>query len=122
MDLISSTIVPKEDLVCQTMVHLHVLSFLTHLDGYRQLRAGIPIFAANPTLRLSKELYPAIAKQLDIPDARSVEHSIRKAIEAAWHRRNPVVWAKYFPPGPDGNIHCPTNKTFISRLAEMLEL
>ena len=122
MDLISTTLAPKADLVCQTVMHLHVLNFLTHLDGYRQLRAGIPIFAANPTLRMSKELYPAIAQQLDIPDARSVEHSIRKAITATWRRRNPTVWAKYFPPEADGGIPCPTNKAFISRLAEMLEL
>jgi len=122
MDLVRTTIASKTDLVYQVTVHLHILNFLTHLDGYRQLRSGIPIFAADPTLRLSKELYPEIARQLDIPDARSVERSIRKAIEAAWRRRNPIIWAKYFPPEPDGSTPCPTNKAFISRLAEMLEI
>ncbi len=120
MDMIASTADPKEDLSGQTVVHLHILNFLTHLDGYRQLCVGIPLFAKNPNMRMSKELYPAIAKQLGLADPRTVEHSMRKAICAAWTRRDPVLWAKYFPPKPDGTIPCPTNKAFISRLAELL--
>lgn len=122
MDMIATTIAPKADLFAQTVVHLHILNFLTHLDGYHQLCVGIPIFARNPSLRLSKELYPAIGEQFGSMDARTIEHSIRKAITAAWAGRNPVVWAKYFPQKSDGTIPCPTNKEFISRLAEMLEL
>ncbi len=119
-DMIASCIAAKEDLSAQIAVHLHTLRFPTHLDGYRQLCVGIPLFAQNPGMRLSKELYPAIAKQFGLPDARTVEHSIRKAIHAAWAKRDPVVWTKYFPPKPDGAIPCPTNKEFISHLAEML--
>ncbi len=121
MDMIA-TIAPKSDPSSQTQVHLHILNFLTHLDGYHQLCIGIPIFAKNPNMRLSKELYPAIAAHFGYPDARTVEHSIRKAIEAAWTRKNTAVWAKYFPPKSDGTIPCPTNKEFISHVAEMLEL
>ena len=121
MDMISSTITPKEDLNGQTVVHLHILNFLTHLDGYQQLCVGIPIYFCNPGMRLSKELYPAIAKHFGLTDARTVEHSIRKAITSAWERRNRVVWAKYFPPKPDGTIPCPTNKEFICHIAELLE-
>jgi len=122
MDMIATTITSKEGPVGQAVVHLHILNFLTHLDGYHQLCVGIPIFAKNPNLRLSKELYPMIADHFGLLDARTVEHSIRKAIEAAWNRKNIRVWAKYFPPTEDGSILCPTNKEFISRLAEMLEL
>ena len=122
MDLIATTIAPKSDLESQAAVHLHTLTFSTHLDGYRQLRVGIPIFAKNPNMRLSKELYPAIGARFGELDARTVEHSIRKSIEAAWLHKNPVVWLKYFPPKSDGTISCPTNKVFLSRLAEMLEL
>ena len=121
MDMIA-TIAPKSDPSNQTQVHLHILNFLTHLDGYHQLCIGIPIFAKNPNMRLSKELYPAIAAHFGYPDARTVEHSIRKAIEAAWTCKNTAVWAKYFPPKSDGTIPCPTNKEFISHVAEMLEL
>lgn len=122
MDLIATTASPKANLTNQTVVHLHILNFLTHLDGYHQLCIGIPIFAKNPNMRLSKELYPAIAKHFGLPDARTVEHSIRKAITSAWNTGNPDVWTKYFPPDSHGALSCPSNKQFISRLIEMLDL
>lgn len=122
LDMIANSTATKADLQSQTMVHLHILNFLTHLDGYHQLCVGIPIFAKNPNMRLSKELYPAIAEYFGCLDVRTIEHSIRKAIQAAWRNKNTVVWAKYFPLKSDGTIPCPTNKEFISHLAEMLEL
>ena len=121
MDMISTAFAPKADLPSQTIVHLHALGFQTHLDGYRQLCIGIPLFAENPNIRLSKELYPVIAQSMGYPDSRTVEHSIRKSIESAWRHRDVAVWAKYFPPRVDGYIPCPTNKEFLSRIAEFLE-
>lgn len=121
-DMIATTITAKENLSAQTVVHLHILNFFTHLDGYQQLCVGIPIFAANPSMRLSKELYPVIAKHFGLPDCRTVEHSIRKAIASAWKHKDTAVWAKYFPPDTTGAIPCPTNKAFIAHVAEMLEL
>ncbi len=122
MDLIATTIAPKEDLNAQTAVLLHSLSFPTHLDGYQQLCVGIPMFARNPGLRFSKELYPGIAEHFGLPDARTVEHSIRKAVTSAWLRKVPAVWSKFFPADAGGEIPCPTNKEFITRIAEHLEL
>lgn len=122
MDMIATAATPKADLSGQTVVHLHILNFLTHLDGYHQLCVGIPLFAQNPNMRLSKELYPAIADHFGMPDQRTVEHSIRKAITAAWSNRTDAVWAKYFPPRSDGTIPCPSNKEFICQLSQMLEL
>lgn len=122
MDLIATTIAPKEDLNAQTAVILHSLNFPTHLDGYQQLCVGIPIYATSPNLRLSKELYPKIAAQFGLPDERTVEHSIRKAVASAWIRKDTAVWAKYFPADPSGEFPCPTNKEFIAHIAEALEL
>lgn len=114
---------PKSvDLIAEATRHLHILNFQTHLDGYQQLRAAIPLFYADPHQRLSKELYPAVAVRCGSKDYRSVEHSIRKAIESAWKSRNSVVWAKYFPPDEFGEQSCPTNKAFISRIAQMLNI
>lgn len=121
MDMVATVTNQRPDPADQAAIHLHILNFQTHLDGYQQLRIGIPLFAQDPSVRLSKELYPAIARRIDCRDGRSVEHSIRKAIEAAWKRRNRTVWARYFPPGPNGDIPCPTNKAFICRLAELLD-
>lgn len=121
MDMISTISGEPPSPADQVALYLHILNFQPHLDGYRQLQIGIPLFAEDPGARLSKELYPAIAQQVGCKDGRSVEHSIRKAIESAWKRRNRLVWAKYFPPGPNGDIPCPTNKAFICRLAELLD-
>lgn len=118
LDMIASDLAPQEEPKSQVMVHLHILNFFTHLDGYHQLCIGIPLYLQNPGMRLSKELYPVIADHFGLPDPRTVEHSVRKAITAAWEQRNPTVWEKYFP----GCKACPTNKAFISRLAEMLKL
>lgn len=115
MDMIAET-QPRED--TRVTVHLHALGFRTNLDGYRQLCVGIPLFAKNPGMLLSKELYPAIGEVFGLPDCRTVEHSVRKAITDAWVRRNPIVWEKYFP----GAKEAPTNKAFISKLAEMSAL
>lgn len=122
MDILANTVLPREDITGQVLVHLHMLNFPTHLDGYRQLSTGLPLFAKNPDMCLSKELYPVIAETFSLPDPRTVEHSIRKAIKAAWERGDPLVWAKYFPPNADGSVPCPSNKAFFSRLAEMLKL
>ncbi len=120
MDMISTVSGKTPSPAEQTALLLHILNFQPHLDGYRQLLIGVPLFAQDPGARLSKELYPAIAQQVDCKDSRSVEHSIRKAIESAWKRRNRLVWTKFFPPGPNGDIPCPTNKAFICCLAEHL--
>lgn len=121
MDLVASATRKNLDPTAQTVVHLHTLNFPTHLDGYQQLCVAIPMFAKNPNMRLSKELYPAIAEHFGLPDSRTVEHSIRKAINASWAKRNNAVWAKYLPPRADGTIPCPSNKEFISQVAAQLE-
>ncbi len=121
MDMVHSISAPKAKISAQVALHLHNLGIPTHLDGYRQLCAGIPLFAENPSMLLSKELYPTIAKQFDLPDARTVEHSIRKAIQSAWQKKDPLTWEKYFPANQQKNIPCPTNKAFIARVAELLE-
>ena len=100
--------------------HLHMLNVPTHLDGYRQLCLALPLFAKNPRQLLTKELYPAIAQLCGCSDSRSVEHSIRTAIHAAWKHKDNAIWRKYFTITSVGKSSCPTNKEFICRLAEIL--
>ena len=112
------TVVPGEtDSHAIIAHHLHLLKVPTHLDGYRQLCLALPIFAGNPQQLLTKELYPAVAELCSCKDSRAVEHSIRKAIQAAWRQRDNATWRKYFA-GSAGT--CPTNKEFLCRLAEIL--
>lgn len=98
-------------------LQLHLLRFDSYLDGYRQLCVGIPLFHEDPQQNLSKELYPAIAKICGCKTEKCVEHSIRKAIESAYKRRTPGAWEQFFP-----NItRCPSNKSFLARMAELLD-
>lgn len=121
-DLIKQCTAPDPGMDIETKVahHLHLLNFHTHLDGYRQLCLALPIFAQNPGQFMTKELYPAVAKLCGCTDGRSVERSIRKAIQAAWRCRDNVIWRKYFALNACGTISCPTNKEFICRLAQLL--
>ena len=100
--------------------HLRQLSIPPHLDGYRQLCLALPMFARNPQQLMTKELYPSIARLCGCKDGRSVEHSIRKAIQAGWQHRDNAIWRKYFPFNSQGIIPCPSNKEFLCRLAEIM--
>lgn len=101
----------------RTALQLHALGFQVHLDGYRQLCVGIPMLLRDPEQTVTKTLYPAIAEALALPDARTVEHSIRNAILQAWQTRDNDVWASLFP----GCAVCPSNKQFLFRMARQLE-
>lgn len=121
-DLLKQYTAPAQDMDIEAKAvhYLHLLNFHTHLDGYRQLCLALPMFARNPQMLMTKELYPAVAQLCGCKDGRSVEHSIRKAIQAAWRKRDNAIWRKYFAFGLRGSIPCPTNKEFICRLAEIL--
>lgn len=97
------------------------LGFTPGMDGYHQLRIGIPLFAQDPAQRLSKELYPAIAELFGIRDGQSVERSIRAAITKAWGTRDSEIWAEFFPQSTRSKAECPANKDFIARMAKILE-
>lgn len=106
----------------RTTKHLQELGFASHMDGYVQLQVGIPLFARDRAQKLSKELYPEIARLCDFGSSLAVERSIRGAIRAAWDHRDDALWRRYFHPDASGAIPCPSNKAFISTLAEILTL
>lgn len=80
------------------------LGIPSQMDGFRQLRFGIPLYAQDPFQKLTKELYPAIAGHCGNGTGESVERSIRSAIKAAWKAMDPGVWGVYFPADADGII------------------
>lgn len=99
--------------------HLRALGVNPKLSGYRCLLSAILILAGDSHL-LMKEVYPAVAAVCGYDDIRSVERVIRTAIYNAWSKRRPVLWAQYFPVNEQGDIDKPSNKHFISRLAQEL--
>lgn len=106
----------------RTTKHLNKLGFAQHMDGYTQLQIGIPLFARDRAQKLGKELYPDIAKLCGYGSNLAVERSIRGAIKAAWERRDDSLWRSYFHPDATNSIPCPSNKLFISTLAEIITL
>lgn len=96
------------------------LDFAAHLDGYLYLQAALPLFADDPSQRMGKELYSTIASLLGVNNTSNIERSIRAAIEDAWSRRKAGVWDEYFPKGTVKREKGPSNKLFISRMAEVL--
>ncbi len=101
----------------QTKVMLLELGIPVHLIGYQELRVAVPLFAQNRLQSVTKELYPAVAKQIGGTSCHGIERSIRKAIYDAWGGRNPEIWECYFPNFKD----TPSNKQFIAVLAERLQ-
>lgn len=100
---------------------LMTLGISTKLRGYGYLREAVLLRAGAPGQSITKILYPEVAKLCGC-EAVHVERSIRSAITAAWENRDEQIWRLYFQPDTTGVIPRPTNGSFISRLAERLQL
>lgn len=90
-----------------------------NMKGFRCLRQGILLGMTQPAMleSITKELYPAIAKELNSTTV-SVERSIRNAIAHAWSECDTSVFHTYF-----GSMNRkPSNGQFISMIAERLRL
>ena len=96
---------------------LLALGVPTKLRGYACTREAILEKIREPAQSVTKELYPTVAA-LCGGNAVQVERSIRSAIAAAWARGDHQLWQVYFP----GESARPTNASFISRLADCVEM
>ncbi len=99
---------------------LHDLGFRSSLDGYRLLAEGLVLFAQDPTQSLSDELYPEIARRLNVASTQAVEFCIRKSIADAWERQNDSIWRRYFPYDNNGDVPRPTIRMFLRQIAREL--
>lgn len=95
--------------------HLRILG-VSHLGGFEDLRVGVPIFAQDPDMSLTKEFYPAVAALRGRNNWQQVEKAIRAVKETAYENRNEAVWQEYFA----DTAACPKNRDFIARLAEFV--
>lgn len=114
-------IITPEERICSlyepTIKMLHDLHIGIHRLGYKQLTIAIPCYAIDDCQSLTKEVYPYVAQYFGYADWHPIERAIRSAILDAWEDRVPVVWEQYFP----GTKKAPSNKLFISTLAELLK-
>lgn len=104
-------------------VFLLELNVSTHYDGWRYSIEAITLFSEDPQQRITKEIYPLVARRCGLPGrAGQVERGMRTVIDAAWKNRDDEIWKRYFPVASDGKIKRPSNAEFISRIAEALDL
>ncbi len=85
------------------------LNFRTNLCGYRYLTDAFSSLLQNPGQSLTKELYPAIAKQHN-GSWQQIERGIRLSIADAWRNREGEGWKLCFPNQKDR----PSNSSFLS--------
>lgn len=113
---------PEQTEVDESVVNLFLtLGIPAHIKGYQYLREAVKMVVADRDVinRITKELYPGIAKKFDT-SASKVERAMRHAIEVAWTRgRLDAVNALYGYKVFSANDK-PTNGEFISCIAEKL--
>ena len=102
---------------------LHTLGMPAHVLGYEYTREAILITLGNKDIlrAITGELYPAVSKRFNTTPSR-VERAIRHAVELAWDRGDLDTIQKFFGFTTSPKKGKPTNKEFISALADHLRL
>lgn len=106
-----------EDLQETIAFELRLLNFPTRPRGYLQLLVSIQLHMQDPEQSYKYELYPATAAICGADNGEQVERNIRTLLTKAWENRNESAWNTIFP----GQIKCPTNTEFISRISEIVQ-
>ena len=104
------------DLQARTGRILMACRIQSHTEGFLYLKIAIPLFRQDRSQLLCKEIYGAIVQIYSLSGWKLVERSIRSAIHGAWEI-DPAPLQELFP----GITEPPTNKAFISRIAELLD-
>ena len=94
-----------------------------HVLGYEYTREAILITLGNKDIlrAITGELYPAVSKRFNTTPTR-VERAIRHAVELAWDRGDLDTIQKFFGFTTSPKKGKPTNKEFLSALADHLRL
>ena len=113
----------KTKLVNDITAILHEVGIPAHIKGYNYLRTAIQevFYATSMSGKITKELYPNIAKKY-MSTASRVERAIRHAIEVAWNRGNIDVIDSIFGYTISAYKAKPTNSEFISMIADKLKM
>lgn len=89
------------------------LGFRDITSGTAMLRRAVELY--QPGMYMTKELYPAIAKEIGSTPSR-VERCMRHAIETAFDRANPFTVGEVFGYSIDPNRGAPTVSEFVARM------
>lgn len=93
------------------------------LLGYDYIKASIIMGLDEPIVfrRITKELYPRVAKQFGTTPSR-VERAIRHAIENAWDRGNVKILHNIFGYSVSAEKGKPTNSEFLATVVEYIKI
>lgn len=102
---------------------LHRLGVGANLKGYQFLRTAIVMAILDESIlgRITKELYPSVAKRHSTTASR-VERSMRHAIENAWDRGDIEALEHYFGYIVRSQRGKPTNSEFIAVISDRIRL
>lgn len=113
----------QEDLEILVTNVIHDVGIPAHIKGYRYLRYAILLAVQDMDIlnSITKQLYPAIAKEFETTADR-VERAIRHAIIVAWERGMPEQMQEYFGYALKQGSGKPTNSEFIAMIADKIRL
>lgn len=115
--------VQQKDLDTRIRETLLELGVPAKLKGYKCLRLAIKIAYERPEVmegKITKELYPSVAKALGTTGSR-VERAIRHAIEVAYDRGDLGAYDKYFGSSISPAKGKAENSEFISAVVDYLK-
>jgi len=97
------------------------LGIPAHIKGYQYLREAVLMVIENHDVinRITKELYPGIARRFDT-SASKVERAMRHAIEVAWSRGRLDTVNRMYGCRVFDAMDKPTNGEFISCVSEKI--
>ena len=93
------------------------LGHAENLLGTGYLRRGIEFYSQG-MIRMTKELYPAIAEAVGSTPAR-VERAMRHSIESAWNRGDELTQLRYFGWSVNPEKGAPTVGEYVARMARV---
>ena len=117
------SVVKSMNLVVRVTEVLHEIGVPAHIKGYMYLRSAIIRVVNDARLvnSITKELYPAVAKEYCTTASR-VERALRHAVEVAWDRADYEVLLKWFGYTVSSLKGKPTNSEFIALIADKIRL
>ena len=114
---------PEQTNTDEAIINLFLtLGIPAHIKGYQYLREAVKMVLADRDVinRITKELYPGIAKRFDT-SASKVERAMRHAIEVAWSRGRLDAVNRMYGYKVFDAMDKPTNGECISCISELIK-
>lgn len=88
------------------------------VSGYKYIVEAFCLMKKDPSLYMTKEIYPAVANRFK-SDGERVERCIRHAVKLGVQNGNQDLWRMHFGEDKNGNPARPANGKFLALLLEL---